>query len=170
MVELKSSVIQALAPSPGIQISQHTSEAPSCSSTQPLTWEHKPPFGDLCLESQNHKGWKRPLRSSSPTNHLCCPLTTSFSATFTLFLNTSRDSDSTTPQNRICTNMVASHGDVSTHNMVAPHQDCMHAPTWWHLMVIRMHTQHGGALWWCACTNMVTPLMLRATLPWWTPE
>jgi len=35
------------------------------------------------IESSNHSGWKRPLRSSGPTDSLSppCPLTTSLSAT-----------------------------------------------------------------------------------------
>ena len=49
-------------------------------------------------------GWKRPLRSSSSTLNPSppCPLTTSLSATSPQFLNTSRDSDSTTSLGSLC--------------------------------------------------------------------
>jgi len=45
------------------------------------------------IESWNHKGWKRPLRSPTPTANPSppCPLTTSLSATSTRFFSTSRD-------------------------------------------------------------------------------
>ena len=46
------------------------------------------PIGQL---PQNHQGWKRPLRSSSAR-----PITMSLSTTSKCFLNTSRDSDTTT--------------------------------------------------------------------------
>ena len=51
----------------------------------------------------NHEGWKRPLRSHSPATNPCppCPLTTSLSATFAPFLNTSMSSDSTTSLGRL---------------------------------------------------------------------
>jgi len=50
------------------------------------------------LEWWNHEGWKRPPRSSSLTISPSppCPLTMFLNATSTWFLNTSRDSDSTT--------------------------------------------------------------------------
>lgn len=53
------------------------------------------------LESEKHKGWKRPpLRSSTAINpSLPCLLTTSFSITSTHFFSTSRDSDFTTALN-----------------------------------------------------------------------
>jgi len=56
------------------------------------------------IESQNHSGWKRPLRSSSPTIHLppVLPTTTSLSAASTHFLITSRDGDSTTSLGSLC--------------------------------------------------------------------
>ena len=50
------------------------------------------------IESQNHYGWKRALRSSRPTTSPPppCPLPTSLSATSTRLPNTSRDGDCTT--------------------------------------------------------------------------
>ena len=52
----------------------------------------------LRIESQSHLGWKRPLRPPSPTpthpHHV--PYTTSPSAPYTLFPNTSMAGDSTT--------------------------------------------------------------------------
>jgi len=50
------------------------------------------------IESQNHKGWKRPLRSSSPTVNPTppCLLNHVLKCHSYKFLNTSRDDDSTT--------------------------------------------------------------------------
>ena len=48
------------------------------------------------FESQSHYGWKRPIISTNP-NINPCPLPTSLSVTYTLFLKTSRDGDSTPP-------------------------------------------------------------------------
>ena len=47
-------------------------------------------------ESQNHQGWKRPLRSSSPTIHLSPIFPTQPYPSSKHFLNTSRDHDFTT--------------------------------------------------------------------------
>lgn len=49
--------------------------------------------------SQNHRGWKRPVKSPNPapTHRPPCPLTMTISATSPLCSNTSRDGGSTTP-------------------------------------------------------------------------
>ena len=52
----------------------------------------------VTVATQNHKGWKRPLRSPSPTpaHPTPCPLAMSLSATSLRFFNTSRDGNFTT--------------------------------------------------------------------------
>ena len=81
--------------------------------------EHQLEYPDLW--SLNHYGWKRPLRSSSPTINPTppCPLTTSLSATCTLFLKTSREGDSTTSLGSL---FYTSPGIINFRHIHKPHE------------------------------------------------
>ena len=70
------------------------------SASLPRTWRSR---RDTIIETWNHKGWKRPLTSASPTpTHPLCPLTASLSATSPQFWSTSRNSDPTTSLDSLC--------------------------------------------------------------------